>query len=221
MRESKKQFIEFMLRSGVLSFGDFITKSGRKTPYFINSGLYKDGKSIQQLGNFYAECIHENLDDSFNVVFGPSYKGIPIAVSTTIALQSKYNQNVNYSFNRKEIKDHGEGGTIVGYTPKNNDNVVIVDDVITAGLSAHQSIDILKATAKVNIKAIIISVDRMEKGRENKSAIQEIEEKYSIPIYPIVTIKEIIDYIYNFKKDGQMLIDNTIKQKIEKRLIKI
>lgn len=211
----KKEFIEFMIRSGVLTFGDFTTKSGRKTPYFINTGNYKTGLQIAKLGEYYSNCIVENMNNGninqdFTVLFGPAYKGIPISVATTIALATKYNKDVNYCFNRKEAKDHGEGGTMIGYSLQDEDSVLIVEDVITAGTAIRECLPILKTEADVTIEGLIISVDRMEKGQRNSTTIQEIEEEFGIKTYPIVTVRDIIDHLEQAQINGQVMIDNVI-----------
>lgn len=211
----KKEFIEFMVRSGVLTFGDFITKSGRKTPYFVNTGNYKTGEQAARLGEFYAECIKENVKEQVDALFGPAYKGIPLSVATAIALSNKFNQNVNYCFNRKEEKDHGEGGSMVGYKLKDGDNILIIEDVITAGTAIRECLPILKSAANVNIAGLIISVDRMERGQKNKTAIQEIEEEFGIKTFPIVTVRDIIDTLHNTSVDGKVVIDDNMKEKME------
>ena len=220
MNKSKKDFIDFMLELGVLRFGKFITKSGRETPYFINTGLYNDGEAIDRLGYYYAECIKDNIVEKLATVYGPSYKGIPLSIGTAIAMNSKYGENVHYSFNRKEAKDHGEGGIIVGYTPKDGDNVVIVEDVITSGLSISESVAILNKEAAVNMRGVIISVDRMEKGNGNTSALQEIQEKYNLPVYSIVTIEDVVNYIYNEKNGGKSIVNKEMKSEIEARIFR-
>lgn len=219
MKTTKEEFIELMLESHVLKFGNFITKSGRETPYFINSGNYNSGAAIDKLCGFYAQCIMENIPEEITTIYGPAYKGIPLAVGTAAALYSQYGKNIHYSFNRKEMKDHGEGGTMVGYTPKDGDSIIIVEDVITAGLSIGESISQLNSIAKVHIKAIIISVDRMEKGAGEKSAVQDIEDKYGVPVYSIVNIQEVVDYIYHTKKHGREIINEEMKCEIEGRII--
>lgn len=211
----KKEFIEFMVRSGVLTFGDFTTKSGRKTPYFVNTGNYKTGEQAARLGEFYAQCIKENVKEEIDALFGPAYKGIPLSVATAIALSNKFNQNVNYCFNRKEEKDHGEGGSMVGYKLKDGDNILIIEDVITAGTAIRECFPILKSAADVNIAGLIISVDRMERGQQNKTAIQEIEEEFGIKTFPIVTVRDIIDTLHNTPVDGKVVIDDAMKEKME------
>ena len=211
----KKEFIEFMVRSGVLTFGDFTTKSGRKTPYFVNTGNYKTGFQAARLGEFYASCIQENMKEDITALFGPAYKGIPLSVATAIALSNKYEKDVNYCFNRKEAKDHGEGGTMVGYKLQDGDKVLVIEDVITAGTAIRECLPILKAAADVDIAGLIISVDRMERGQQNKTAIQEIYDEFGIKTYPIVTVREIIDTLHNVPVDGKVVIDDEMKAKME------
>ena len=212
----KENFIEFMIQSGVLTFGDFTTKSGRKTPYFVNTGNYKTGKQISLLGEFYAKSIVENLgENGFDFLYGPAYKGIPLAVTTANALYRKYNLDIPFSFNRKEAKDHGEGGVIVSYTPKDGDRAIIVEDVITAGTSIRESIPILKNAADVKIENAIISVDRMEKGEGNKTAVQEALDEYGINVFSIVNIIDIVDVMYNREVNGKILVNGDMKKRIE------
>lgn len=205
----KNEFIKFMFNSGVLTFGDFITKSGRNTPYFINTGNYNTGEQINKLGYFYAKCMEENNIDS-TVLFGPAYKGIPLCVTVASALYKHYGKNVNYCFNRKEAKDHGEGGVMVGYNLKDGDKVTIIEDVITAGTAIRESLPILNNQANVTVDSVIISVDRMEKGNNEKSAIQEVYEQFGIKVYPIVTIIDIIDAIKNDVIDCKQYLDKMI-----------
>ncbi|MEF9960372.1 MAG: orotate phosphoribosyltransferase [Niameybacter sp.] len=211
----KKEFIEFMVRSGVLTFGDFVTKSGRKTPYFVNTGNYKTGYQAGKLGEFYAKCIAENIKEDVDALFGPAYKGIPLSVATAIALANDQNKDVNYCFNRKEAKDHGEGGTMVGYKLQDGDKVLIIEDVITAGTAIRECFPILKGTANVELAGLIISVDRMERGQSNRTAIQEIEEEFGIKTYPIVTVREIIDTLHNVEIDGKVVIDDAMRARME------
>jgi orotate phosphoribosyltransferase len=211
----KQEFIEFMVRSGVLTFGDFITKSGRKTPYFINTGNYRTGAQAARLGEFYAACIEENFSGHIDALFGPAYKGIPLSVSCAIALSNKYQRDINYCFNRKEVKDHGEGGSMVGYKLQDGDRVVIIEDVITAGTAMRECIPILKAAANIEIAGLVVSADRMERGKGELSAIGEIKKEFGIETYPIVTVREIIDYLYNREIDGKVLVDDTMRSKME------
>ena len=215
MESYKKEFIEFMVRSGVLTFGDFTTKSGRKTPYFVNTGNYKTGAQAAKLGEFYAKAIKEHIKEEIDVLFGPAYKGIPLAVATSMALATQHDTDVNYCFNRKEEKDHGEGGKMVGYKLKDGDNVVITEDVITSGASIRECLPQIMAAAKVNIIGEIISVDRMERGLENKTAIQQIYDDYGFKVYPIVNVKEVIEVLHNHPIDGKVYIDDAMKAKME------
>ena len=211
----KQQFIEFMVRSGALTFGDFTTKSGRKTPYFINTGNYRTGAQITKLGEYYAECIRRNVPGKIDALFGPAYKGIPLSVAAAISLYSHFGVDVNYCFNRKEAKDHGEGGNLVGYKPKDGDRVVIIEDVITAGTSVRETIPLLQAAAKVQPVGLIISVDRMERGQGNKTPAAEIFEEFDIRTYPIVTVREIIDALHNREIDGKVPLDDAQKARME------
>ncbi len=204
-----------MVRSGVLTFGDFTAKSGRKTPYFINTGNYKTGAQAARLGEFYAKCLLEHIPGQVDALFGPAYKGIPLAVATAVALADRHGRDVNYCFNRKEAKDHGEGGTMVGYKLKDGDKVVIIEDVITAGTAMRETLPLLKAAANVEVAGVIISVDRTERGQGDKSAIQEMREEFGIPVYPIVTAREIINGLHNVEVDGKVYIDDRMKAKME------
>ena len=211
----KEEFIAFMVRSGVLTFGDFTTKSGRKTPYFVNTGNYKTGAQAAQLGDYYAACIQDNMPDGIDCLFGPAYKGIPLAVTAAASLYRKFDRDLPYCFNRKEAKDHGEGGAMVGYKPQAKDNVLIVEDVVTAGTAVRESIELFKHVADVNMKALIVSVDRMERGSRNCSTLDELREDYGIAVYPIVTVREVIAYLHNTPVDGKIYIDDAMKTSME------
>jgi orotate phosphoribosyltransferase len=215
MDHYKQDFIAFMVRSNVLTFGDFVTKSGRKTPFFINTGNYKTGEQIALLGEFYAQAIQSNIGRDFDVLYGPAYKGIPLVVSTAIALATNHDHNVPYCFNRKEAKDHGEGGSIVGHKPANGQRIVIVDDVTTAGTSARESVAILQSAAHVVCSALVVSVDRMEKGATDKGALAEIRESFGMKTFAIVTLEEIIEHLHNKNIDGKVVLDDTIKKRID------
>ena len=190
----KMDFIRFMCDSRVLGFGEFTLKSGRIAPYFINTGNYRTGAQIARLGEYYAACLQEN-HISADALFGPAYKGIPLAVATAIALHNHYGMDVNYCFNRKEAKDHGEGGVMAGYPLKDGDKVAVIEDVITAGTAIRECLPLLREAADVKVTGLIISVDRMEKGKGDKSAVQEVYEEFGIPTYPLVTILDIIEAI--------------------------
>ncbi len=205
----KKEFVKFMCDSDVLTFGEFTLKSGRKAPYFINTGNYKTGEQIGKLGEFYAKCIAENNIDA-NVFFGPAYKGIPLCVAAASAMFSKEGKNVSYCFNRKEAKDHGEGGVIVGHKLSDNDKILIIEDVITAGTAIRETLPILKSASNASVAGVIISVDRMEKGKGEKSAVSEVYDEFGIKVYPIVTIEDIIECIKDGTIDGREYLDKMI-----------
>jgi len=207
----KNDFIKFMTECGVLTFGDFTLKSGRKAPYFVNTGNYKTGKQLAKLGEFYAECIKDH-GISPDTLFGPAYKGIPLAVSCSVALFNKYGMDVNYCFDRKEAKDHGEGGVIVGKQLTDGEKVVIIEDVITAGTAIRQVIPVLKNAADVKIEAMVISVDRMEKGKEGDlSAVQEVKRDFGIEVFSIVTIEDIIKAIEDGVIEGKEYLDRMLE----------
>lgn len=194
MNSVKRDFISFLEQAGVLKFGDFTAKSGRKIPYFINAGDIKTGKQIHTLGTFYAKAYLEHIGKKRTVLFGPAYKGIPIAVSAAAAL-SEEGVDVPFFFNRKEAKDHGEGGVLVGYVPKAGEEVVIVEDVITAGTAIRESMEILGKLDGVKVTAVFIMVDRKEKGRTALSAMKEIEEEFGVKVYSVVDVYDIIEYL--------------------------
>ncbi|MDD7793229.1 orotate phosphoribosyltransferase [Clostridium sp. 'White wine YQ'] len=215
MEGYKKEFIDFMIECGVLTFGDFVTKSGRKTPFFINTGNYKTGSQLSRLGDFYAKAIKENFHEDFNIVFGPAYKGIPLSVATTISLSKLYDIDINYCSNRKEVKDHGDTGILLGSKIKDGDKILIVEDVTTAGTSIYETMPILEAQGKVEVKGLIISVDRMEKGKGEESALKEIRDNFGFKTCAIVTMEEVVEYLYNKEVNGQVLIDDNMKSRIE------
>ncbi|KOF57736.1 orotate phosphoribosyltransferase [Clostridium sp. DMHC 10] len=215
MEKYKEEFIEFMVESNVLTFGDFITKSGRKTPFFINTGNYTTGKQLSKLGEYYAKAIHDNFGDDFDILFGPAYKGIPLSVTAAIALNNLYNINASYCSNRKEIKDHGDKGILLGSKIKDNDRVVIIEDVTTAGTSVYETMPLLKTQADVSVKGLIISVDRMERGKGEKSALTELNEKFGFKTCSIVTMEEVVKYLYDKTINGKVLIDSEMKKRID------
>ena len=194
MESYKREFIEFLQSAGVLKFGDFTAKSGRKIPYFINAGMIKTGEEIAKLGEFYAKAYCDKLGKKQAVLYGPAYKGISIAVSAAVAL-SKQGLNVPFFFNRKEVKDHGEGGVFVGYVPQAGEEVVITEDVITAGTAIRESMEILSHLEGVKVAATFVMVDRKEKGKGEKGAMVEIEETFGFPVYSVVDIYDIIEYL--------------------------
>ena len=197
MEQYQKDFVDFTLETGVLKFGEFTLKSGRISPYFFNAGLFNTGSHLSQLGKFYAQAI-EASNLKFDVLFGPAYKGIPLATATAIALNDNFNRNVPYSFNRKEAKDHGEGGSIVGY-PLEGD-ILIIDDVITAGTAIREAQDIISAN-DANTKGVIVALDRQEKGKGELSAIQEVEQIFGIRVLSIINLSHIIDYLKASKNE--------------------
>ena len=200
LTEKKKEFIEFMMESDVLRFGDFVTKSGRNTPYFVNTGNFRTGKQIATLGKFYAARIKENCGDNFDCMFGPAYKGIPLATAAAGALYNEYKIDKPYFFNRKEEKDHGEGGSLVGYKPQDGDKVIIIEDVITAGTAVRETMPILKNAANVEVKDMFISVNRCEVGQNpEKTTIMEVMEDFGINVHAIITVQDIYEYL---KQDG-------------------
>ncbi len=194
MEGYKREFIKFLEDAGVLKFGDFTAKSGRKIPYFINAGDIKTGEQIQKLGEFYAKAYLEKAGNKKAVLYGPAYKGIPIAVSVAVAL-ANHGLDVPFFFNRKEEKDHGEGGVFVGYTPKAGEEIVIVEDVVTAGTAIRESMAILSGLKDTKVSAVFVMVDRKEKGRTEKSAIAEVGEEYGFPVYSVVDVYDIIEYL--------------------------
>lgn len=195
MERYKEEFIDFMLVCGVLKFGDFVTKSGRKTPFFINTGSYRTGGQLKRLGEFYARAIAESFGTDFDVLFGPAYKGIPLSVTTTIALSEDHGADVRYCSNRKEIKDHGDKGILLGGPINDGDRVVIIEDVTTAGTSINETIPILNAAGDVTVAGLCVSVDRQERGSGEKSALREISDKYGFPTRAIVTMSEVCEYL--------------------------
>ena len=194
METYKREFIQFLQSAGVLKFGDFTAKSGRKIPYFINAGMIKTGDEIAKLGEFYAKAYFEKVGNKKTVLYGPAYKGISIAVSAAVAL-SKNGLDVPFFFNRKEAKDHGEGGVFVGYVPQAGEEVVIVEDVITAGTAIRESMAILSGLENVKVAATFVMVDRKEKGKTDKSAMAEVEEEFGFPVYSVVDVYDIIEYL--------------------------
>lgn len=212
MEQYKREFIEFLESANVLKFGDFTAKSGRKIPYFINAGEIKTGEQIQKLGEFYAKAYFEKVGNKKTVLYGPAYKGIPIAVSVAVAL-SKHGLDVPFFFNRKEAKDHGEGGVFVGYTPKQGEEIVIVEDVITAGTAIRESMSILSAVDGARVSAVFVMVDRKEKGQTEKSAMAEVGEEFGFPVYSVVDVYDIIEYLEEDEKNLENV--NRIKKYLE------
>jgi orotate phosphoribosyltransferase len=189
---SKQGFIDFMIEAGVLTFGDFTAKSGRKTPYFVNTGNYKTGMHISALGDYYAAQVVAS-GEKFDALFGPAYKGITLAAATAASLYRNYKINAPYFFNRKEAKDHGEGGSLIGYAPKDGDKIIIIEDVVTAGTAVRESLQLLKAVADITVTALFVSVDRMERGTGTRSTLDELKGEFGINVYPIINARDIIE----------------------------
>lgn len=216
MEQYKQEFIEFMVDSQVLKFGDFTLKSGRKSPFFMNAGGYVTGSQLRRLGEFYAKAIHDCYGDAFDVLFGPAYKGIPLSVATAIAYSDLYGREIRYCSNRKEIKDHGDVGILLGSRLKDGDRVVIIEDVTTSGKSIEETFPVLTGQADVEIKGLMVSLNRMEVGLGGKmSALDEIREKYGFEANAIVTMAEVTQYLYNRPYKGQIYIDDALKQAID------
>ncbi|MFR7950744.1 MAG: orotate phosphoribosyltransferase [Acutalibacteraceae bacterium] len=216
MEPYKKEFIEFMVDSGVLKFGEFTLKSGRKSPFFMNAGAYVTGAQLRRLGEYYAKAIHEHFGDDFDVLFGPAYKGIPLSVATTIAYSALYGKEIRYCSNRKEVKDHGDVGILLGSKLKDGDRVVILEDVTTSGKSIEETFPILMEQAKVEVKGLMVSLNRMEKGLGGKvSALAEIKEKYGFQARAIVTMADVIEHLYNRPYQGKIYIDDRLKAAID------
>jgi len=188
----KNEFINFMQEAGVLTFGDFTTKSGRKTPYFVNTGNYKTGKHISVLGDFYADLIVSS-GENYDALYGPAYKGITLAAAAASSLYRNHGIDIPYFFNRKEVKDHGEGGSFIGYRPKDGDRIIIIEDVVTAGTAVRESLQLLNAAADVSVTALFVSVDRMERGTGERSTLDELRTEHGINVYPIINARDIIE----------------------------
>ena len=215
MEQYKQEFIEFMIDCEVLKFGDFVTKSGRNTPFFVNTGFYRTGAQLRKLGEYYAKAIESKFGFDFDVLFGPAYKGIPLTVATTMAISQLYDKDIKYCSNRKEVKDHGDKGILLGSPIAEGDKVVIIEDVTTAGTSIQETLPIIKAQGDVTVAGLVVSVDRMERGQGEKSALAEIEEKYGLKTTAIVTMAEVVEHLYNKPYKGKIIIDDTLKAAID------
>ncbi len=215
MESYKKEFIEFMVEAKVLSFGEFTLKSGRKSPFFMNAGAYVTGTQLRRLGEYYAKAIHNQYGDDFDVLFGPAYKGIPLSVATTMAYSELYGKEIRYCSNRKEVKDHGDIGILLGSSLKDGDRVVIIEDVTTSGKSIEETFPIIQAQARVSIRGLMVSLNRCERGKGEKSALEEIKELYGFETNAIVSMYEVVEYLYNRPCQGNILIDDAMKQAID------
>ena len=215
MEQYKKEFIEFMVECGVLKFGDFVTKSGRKTPFFVNTGFYRTGAQLNKLGEYYAKAINDKFGTDFDILFGPAYKGIPLSVATSMQISSIYGKDVKYCSNRKEVKDHGDTGILLGSPISDGDKVIIIEDVTTAGTSINETLPIIRAQGDIDVKGLVVSVDRMERGQGEKSALDEIHEKYGLETTAIVTMAEVVEHLYNKEYKGKVIIDDELKKAID------
>jgi len=219
MEKYKEDFINFMVSSKVLKFGNFTLKSGRKSPFFMNAGAYVNGEQLTRLGRFYAEAIHEHFGDDFDVLFGPAYKGIPLAVATVIAYKELYNKEIRYCSNRKEAKDHGDIGILLGSPIKDGDRIIIIEDVTTSGKSIEETVPIIKNQGTtpdaIEIKGLIVSLNRLEKGKGSKGALEEISDLYGFKAKSIVTMQDVVEQLYN-PEDPNCLITPKIKEDMDK-----
>ena len=216
VEDYKKEFIEFMIVCQVLRFGDFVTKSGRNTPFFVNTGFYRNGSQLRKLGQYYARAIEKSFGLSFDVLFGPAYKGIPLSVTTAMAVSELYGKDIRYCSNRKEIKDHGDKGILLGSPLEDGDKVVIIEDVTTAGTSIQETMPILKAQGAIETVGLVVSVDRMERGQDtDRSALKVIEETYGLRTTAIVTMEEVVSHLYNREYKGHVIIDDRLKAEID------
>ena len=216
MEAYKKEFIEFMVESEVLKFGDFTLKSGRKSPFFMNAGAYVTGSQLSRLGEYYAKAIHDHYGTDFDVLFGPAYKGIPLSVATTIAFSRLYGKEIRYCSNRKEVKDHGDTGILLGSKIKDGDRVVIIEDVTTSGKSIQETFPIIQAQGDVTILGLMVSLNRMEVGKGGeKCALDEVKDLYGFETAAIVTMEDVVECLYNKECDGKVVIDDELKAVID------
>ena len=216
MERYKEEFIEFMVDSNVLKFGEFTLKSGRKSPFFMNAGAYVTGSQLRKLGEYYARAIHDTFGLEFDVLFGPAYKGIPLAVITAAAISELYGREIRYCSNRKEIKDHGDKGILLGSKLRDGDRVLIIEDVTTSGKSIEETVPIIQEQADCDIVGLMVSLNRQEKGLESDmSALDEIKERYGFSASAIVTMEEVVEHLYNKPYNGEVIIDDTLKAAID------
>lgn len=215
MNQYKQEFIEFMVASDVLKFGEFTLKSGRTSPFFMNAGAYVTGTQLRKLGEYYAKAIYDNYGLDFDVLFGPAYKGIPLSVATTMAISEMYGRDIRYCSNRKEAKDHGDAGILLGSPLRDGDRIVIIEDVTTSGKSIEETFPILKSQGEVEIKGLMVSLNRMERGKGEKSALQEVKEQYGFETNAIVTMDEVVEHLHNRPCGGKIVIDDELKSAID------
>ena len=217
MEAYKQEFIEFMVESQVLKFGDFTLKSGRKSPFFMNAGAYVTGTQLRKLGEYYAKAIHDNFGLDFDVLFGPAYKGIPLSVATTMAISELYGKDIRYCSNRKEVKDHGDTGILLGSSKlKDGDRVIMIEDVTTSGKSMEETVPKVKDAADVTIVGLMVSLNRMEVGKGGeKCALDEVKDLYGFETAAIVTMEDVVECLYNKECDGKVVIDDELKAAID------
>jgi len=218
MHSYQNEFIEFLVQSGVLAFGDFVTKSGRQTPYFVNTGLYRTGAQLSRLGQFYAAALGEYFGNEFDNLYGPAYKGISLAVTTAIALSQNHSHDISVTYNRKESKDHGEKGTLIGHPYDGSERIVIIEDVITAGTSVRETMALLSANHRPDVRGVIVSVDRMERGSGTLTAIEEIKKEFNLDVFSIVNVRQIITHLHNRPIEGKIVIGAVTKRRMEEYL---
>lgn len=215
MEQYKREFIEFMVDCEVLKFGDFVTKSGRRTPFFINTGFYRTGVQLRKLGEYYAKAIYGTFGTDFDVLFGPAYKGIPLTVAASMALSEQYGAEIRYCSNRKEVKDHGDKGILLGSPIADGDRVVIIEDVTTSGKSIEETFPIIKAQGDVTVVGLMVSLNRMERGKGTKSALEEVRELYGFKANAIVSMADVVEHLYNKECMGQIIINDELKAEID------
>ena len=215
MERYKEEFIEFMVECQVLRFGDFVTKSGRRTPFFVNTGFYRTGSQLKKLGEYYAQAIEAKFGTDFEVLFGPAYKGIPLSVAASIALSARCGKEIRYCSNRKEEKDHGDRGVLLGGPIEDGDRVVIIEDVTTAGTSIRETLPMIRNAADAKVLGLVVSVDRCERGTGEKSALEEIRSGFGIETCSIVTMKEVVEHLYGREINGKVIIDDEIRARID------
>jgi orotate phosphoribosyltransferase len=206
----KQELVDLMIECDVLRFGEFTTKSGRRTPYFVDTGRFRTGSQLARLARVYARAIDARVGDGFDVLFGPAYKGIPLCAAVSVALYERHGRDVGYCYNRKEAKDHGEGGSLVGHSPRDGDRVLLVEDVITAGTSVRETIPILRAAADVRLVGLVVSVDRMERGPGGQSALAEVRDEFGLDAFAVVTIDEILAYLRGRSIGGRVVLDEAL-----------
>jgi orotate phosphoribosyltransferase len=214
MNEDQQRFVEFLVRCEALRFGHFTTAAGRHSPYFVNTGRFDDGSRLGAVAGWYARTLHQRLGEGFDLLFGPAYKGIPLAAATAVELERSFGHSVGFCFDRKEPKDHGEGGVLVGRLPRDGDRVVIVEDVVSAGGSVRRSVEQLRATADLQIAGLVVSVDRMERGRGEATALDELRDELGVPTFPVVTVLDVLAHLRGREIDGRVVLDDETAERM-------